>query len=208
MKNMINQLPPKKIKLSSLLVGPIKNGYSPVCIDKPTSKKILSLSALNGLGLNFNETKWVPEENTRINNFIIRPGDFLVSRSNTLDKVGRAALYKGGLKNCSYPDLMMRFRANEKKINLDFLELILQSPDARKHFMRRASGTSTSMVKITKAAVESLEIPNLGLEKQKVIVKAIKEWDSAIEKTEGLITAKARQFDRSIRPHRTGLKLL
>ncbi|HIF9401744.1 TPA: restriction endonuclease subunit S [Photobacterium damselae] len=182
-------------KLKHFLATPIKNGYSPVCTDKPTSKVVLGLGALTGSGLNLTQVKWVPESNTQADKFPIESGDFLVSRSNTLDKVGRAALYRGGLSNCSYPDLMMKFRVDEGKIIPDFMELILQSAPARKHFMRCASGTSSTMAKITKSVVESLKVPEFSMQQQQSIVKTAREWDNAIEKTEALIAAKEKQFE-------------
>lgn len=182
-------------KLKHFLATPIKNGYSPVCTDKPTSKVVLGLGALTGSGLNLTQVKWVPESNTQADKFPIEPGDFLVSRSNTLDKVGRAALYRGGLSNCSYPDLMMKFRVDEGKIIPDFMELILQSAPARKHFMRCASGTSSTMAKITKSVVESLRVPDISLSRQKEIVNIISVWQKAIEKSEALIEAKETQFN-------------
>ncbi|HHJ4542563.1 TPA: hypothetical protein ACQJIL_002513 [Citrobacter freundii] len=182
-------------KLKHFLATPVKNGYSPVCTDKPTSKVVLGLGALTGTGLDLTQVKWVPESNTQADKFPIESGDFLVSRSNTLDKVGRAALYRGGLSNCSYPDLMMKFRVDEGKIIPDFMELILQSAPARKHFMRCASGTSSTMAKITKSVVESLRVPEFSMQQQQSIVKTAREWDNAIEKTEALIAAKEKQFE-------------
>ncbi|HHF3237208.1 TPA: restriction endonuclease subunit S [Vibrio alginolyticus] len=182
-------------KLKHFLATPVKNGYSPVCTDKPTSKVVLGLGALTGTGLDLTQVKWVPESNTQADKFPIESGDFLVSRSNTLDKVGRAALYRGGLSNCSYPDLMMKFRVDEGKIIPDFMELILQSAPARKHFMRCASGTSSTMAKITKSVVESLRVPEFSMQQQQSIVKIAREWDNAIEKTEALIAAKEKQFE-------------
>ena len=185
---------PSTKKLKDFLSEPIKNGYSPICVGGPTSKKVLGLGALTGSGLNLDATKWVSESNTEVDNFLIKRGDFLVSRSNTLDKVGRAALYESSPKNISCPDLMMKFRVDEKKIDPRFLELILQSYHARKHFMRHASGTSGSMVKITKSVVESLEVPLFSLGMQKSIVNLVFTWKEAIEQTERLIAAKEKQF--------------
>ncbi len=185
---------PSTKKLKDFLSAPVKNGFSPICVSQPTSKKVLGLGALTGSGLKLDETKWVSESNTEVDKFLIKRGDFLVSRSNTLDKVGRAAFYEGRLKNISYPDLMMKFRVDEKKIDPRFLELILQSYHARKHFMRHASGTSGSMVKITKSVVESLEVPLFSLGMQRSIVNLVFTWKEAIEKTERLIAASEKQF--------------
>ncbi|KTD62654.1 putative type-I restriction enzyme specificity protein [Legionella santicrucis] len=182
-------------KLKTFLTTPIKNGYSPVCTDVETSKTILSLGALTGQSIDLSKIKWVPETNKKTDNFLINPGDFLVSRSNTLDKVGRAALYRGGLDNCAYPDLIMKFRIDEATILPDFLEVLLQSSLARKHFMQRASGTSSSMVKITKSAVESLPIPLLPLQTQKKIAEIAASWKKTIKKTDALIVAKEKQFE-------------
>ncbi len=182
-------------KLKHFLTEPVRNGYSPVCVNEPTGKKVLGLGALTGEGFNPAETKWVPADNIQADNFIIHPGDFLVSRSNTLDKVGRAALYEGGLENCSYPDLMMKFRVDEKKVFPRFIAFVLQSDHARKYFMRRASGTSGSMVKLTKSAVEEIEIPLLPLPEQMKIAAILKTWDEGIEKTEQILATKQKQFE-------------
>mgnify|MGYP001065560136 CR=1 FL=1 len=193
MRNQCN--PVKTSKLSSLLAGPVKNGYSPVCTKNSTSKKILELGALTDFGLNLREYEWIPNDNYQADGFTIKTGDFLVSRSNALNKVGRAALYRGGLSNCSYPDLIMKFRVDESKINLDFLEVFLQSSFARKHFMQRISGTSNSMVKITKVTIEQLSVPVLDLNEQKAIATILQTWDTAIKKTETLIAAKQKRFE-------------
>ena len=42
-------------KLKHFLATPIKNGYSPVCTDKPTSKVVLG--ALTGTGLDLTQVK-------------------------------------------------------------------------------------------------------------------------------------------------------
>lgn len=181
-------------KLKHLLCGPIRNGYSPVCVDEPTSKAVLGLGALTENGLDLTETKWVPETNEQVDSYTLRAGDFLISRSNTLEKVGRAALYRGGLENCSYPDLMMRFRVDESKMDPSFLEQALKSYPTRRHFMRCASGTSSSMVKITKSILESLDIPTPPIETQKAIANLLSTWDKAIEKTQRLIQAKQSQL--------------
>lgn len=183
------------VRLKDLLVTPVKNGYSPICVDDPTGKWVLGLGALDGSGIDTREVKPVPIDNTKTVPYTLENGDFLISRSNTLDKVGRAALYRGGLENCSYPDLMMRFRVHEKKVFPDFLEEYLQSNVARRYFMRCAAGTSGSMVKITKSVVEKLVINLPSLVDQKSIAEIAASNNAIIKKTEALINAKERQFE-------------
>ena len=184
----------KVLPLKELLTEPIKNGYSPICVEDCTGKWVLGLGSLNGNGLNLKEIKPVPADNTKIDSYILRAGDFLVSRSNTLDKVGRAALFRGGIENCAYSDLMMRFRVNEKEVYPDFLDEYLRSAVAQKYFRRCAAGTSGSMVKITKSTLEKLEIKLPNLKEQVAISIIAREASALIEKTEALIAAKETQF--------------
>lgn len=184
----------KKVKLNTLLIQPVQNGYSPVCPDKPNGKWVLGLGALTNHGLDIAQAKPAPENDTRVDEFLLRPGDFLVSRSNTRDKVGRSALFKGQLQNCSYPDLMMRFRVDESKVVPEFLEVYLRGHEAIRYFQSSASGTSGSMVKINKRVVERLPVPLPPLPEQTAIADLLSTWDKAIEKTDSLIAAKEKQF--------------
>ncbi|HFD86831.1 MAG TPA: restriction endonuclease subunit S [Gammaproteobacteria bacterium] len=183
-----------KVKLKTLLSQPVQNGYSPVCPEEPNGKWVLGLGALSGSGLDSTQIKPAPVDDSKVDNFLLRPGDFLVSRSNTRDKVGRSALFKGEIKNCSYPDLMMRFRINETTIYPEFLEMYLRSHRTVKYFQRSASGTSGTMVKINKRVVENLKVPLPPMPEQTAIADLLSTWDAAIEKTEKLIAAKEKRF--------------
>jgi len=180
----------KRIKLEKLLVSPIQNGYSPICPETSNGKWVLGLGALNGSGFDASQIKPAPVDDNRVNDFLLKPGDFLVSRSNTIDKVGRAALFEGQIDNCSYPDLMMRFRVDESLIHLKFLDAYLRSPEAVRQFQRSAAGTSGSMVKINKRVLENLLVPLPNYRDQISIAAILSTWDQAIEKTEQLIAAK------------------
>lgn len=113
-----------------------------------------------------------------------------MSRSNTREKVGQASLYKGGLNNCIYPDLMMRFRIDKSLSSIDYIDHYLRSPIAQNYFASRAAGSNLSMVKITKSILKELPIYTPLLQEQKAIAAILSTWDEAIEKTERLIELK------------------
>ncbi len=93
----------KTVTLKDLLDGQIKNGYSPNATDSETGYWVLSLGALADEGINSSGIKPVlPEEKVLQN--LLKKDDFLVSRSNTPDKVGRSIRFKNEIENCSYPD--------------------------------------------------------------------------------------------------------
>lgn len=182
-----------RVKLESLLSRAIQNGYSPICPDQPRGKWILGLGALTGDGLDISQKKPAPHGDLKIKEYLLRPGDFLVSRSNTLDKVGRSILFKGEIENCSYPDLMMRFRVDESRILPEFLEHFLKSSEALHHFRKSASGTSSSMVKINKSALANFMVPLPPYTEQLIIAELLSVWDQSIGKTKMLIDLMARR---------------
>ncbi|MDZ7655699.1 MAG: restriction endonuclease subunit S [Sulfurimicrobium sp.] len=178
--------------LGSLLEAPPQNGYSPNCLDVPTGKWVLGLSTLNGYGLALAEAKPAPLNDPLVDRFFLKPGDFLISRSNALDKVGRVGVFRGGLDNCSFPDLMMRFRPDPTKVNPDYLEAILKGERVVKFIRQHATGTSGSMKKINQHTVESIPIPLPPITEQTQIATVIDTWYLAIEKSEQMIVAKER----------------
>jgi len=182
------------VPLGSLLETPPKNGYSPICPNESTGKWVLGLSALSERRLDLSAAKPAPLDEPRVDRFLLHPGDFLISRSNTLDKVGKVGVFRGGLNNCSYPDLMMRFRPDTSKILPDYLEVFLRSEATVKYIKSRATGTSGSMKKINQATVEAIPILLLKPNAQKKIAAIHTTWDTAIEETERLIEAKEKRL--------------
>ncbi len=129
---------------------------------------------------------------------MLRPGDFLISRSNTFDKVGRVGVFRGGLENCSYPDLMMRFRPDPKKVNPLYLETYLKSDAAIKFIRKHATGTSGSMKKINQSTVESIPVVVPSISEQASIATVLLKWYEAIQKTEQLIAVKERHYSHAL----------
>ena len=98
-------------------------------------------------------------------------------------------------ENYFYPDLMMRFQFDSDRLLPLFGWYFLNTPEARSYFKRKASGTSSSMVKITSATVRLLEISYPPLPEQRRIAEFLGTWDEAIEKLERLVKAKEKRLD-------------
>lgn len=129
---------------------------------------------------------------------MLQHGDFLISRSNTSNKVGRVGVFRGELKNCSYPDLMMRFRPDCEKVDPRFLETYLNSDAAIKFIRKHATGTSGSMKKVNRKTVESIPVVLPPILEQATIAEAISNWQKAIQNLEQLVAAKERQYSQKL----------
>ncbi|TWC41513.1 type I restriction enzyme S subunit [Pseudomonas sp. SJZ079] len=195
----------KQLTLADVIQGDIKNGYSPNSTESETGYWVLGLGALTDAGLNPTEIKPV-EFNDKVRSTLLEPGDFLVSRSNTPDKVGRSLRFKGEIKNCSYPDLMMRFRPNTQLIDASFLEYQLQSAGVRAYLKSCAAGSSASMVKITKSTVANTPIQLPPRAEQTKIAQILSTWDKAIATTERLLANSQHQKQALMQQLLTGQK--
>ena len=185
----------KYLKLKKLLTQDIKNGYSPNCPEEPNGSWILSLGNLTENGFDPSQAKPAPKDDDRVKDFLLETGDFLISRSNTLDKVGRTMLFRGEIENCSYPDLLMRFRVDQTQVINEYLEGYFRSSIVRRYIQGCASGTSQSMVKINKTVVEKIPVVLPPHPEQKAIGNLLSTWDEAIEKADRLIQAKEKQLN-------------
>lgn len=173
----------------------VQNGFSPQCVEYETARKSLSLGALTGFSLDLTQEKYISEKAELPLNSMLHKNDILVSRSNTKDKVGRAAVVLEDVVEYYYPDLMMRFQVDSQKADCRYVAMYLQSPMGRNYFMSHAAGTSTSMVKINKNVLESFPMVLPPLAEQKKIAETLSVWDSAIEKMEKLIEQKEKSLE-------------
>lgn len=178
--------------LKDILSSPIRNGFSPIASDKETGFWVLGLGSLGDEGINVTEIKPV-EPTDRVLQTKLSHGDFLVSRSNTPDKVGRSIYFRGEIENCSYPDLMMKFRVDESKAYPPFIEQKLKSFDVRAFFKNCAAGSSATMVKINKVILEKTPLLLPNIKEQKKIVQVLSTWDKAIVTTEQILANSQQQ---------------
>ena len=170
-KSVIGDIPVgwEVARLADLLKEPIRNGYSPICPDAPTGRWTLGLGALSEQGFRADKAKPAPLDDPKAVDALLHIGDLLVSRSNTRELVGLAAIYDGFPSDCIYPDLMMRVRVSPDKMESRFLELYLLSSRGRKYFQSEARGTSGSMLKINSEIVGRMLVPRPPLEEQRDI---------------------------------------
>ncbi len=181
------------VRLKDVLSKQIQNGYSPNCPENYTGHWILGLGSLSKDGkLNLFDRKPAPLNNEKVKKFILEKNDFLISRANTPERVGFSGVFRSNKQIYSYPDLMMRFRVSEKKVNIDFMENYLKSFRVLQYLQSSAAGSSSSMVKINKKVVENISLILPPLKEQQKIAEILTTWDKAISKQKELIKEKEK----------------
>jgi type I restriction enzyme S subunit len=159
-----------------------RNGWSAPCDNAEGGVPVLSLGAVTGFTYRPTAFKRTSETTDPAGHYWLRPGDLLVTRSNTEQLLGHAAIYTGEPSPCIYPDLMMRLKVDPERAVTRFVYYWLRTPDVRARIQRAGSGTSSTMKKITQKDVMGLPFPvEAGLAEQRTVVDALDEIVSRID---------------------------
>jgi type I restriction enzyme S subunit len=160
--------------LGDILKSPPRNGWSARCDNADDGVPILTLSAVTGFRYRGSEFKRTSVYAANNGYFWLRAGDLLISRSNTLELVGHAAIYDGSPSPCIYPDLMMRLDTQDNKVDKRFVWYWLRSSLVRRYIELKAKGTSPTMKKISQSVVLSIPFPiSISIIEQKRIVEKL-----------------------------------
>lgn len=186
--------------LGGLLLGSPESGCSAPSKDAATGHFVLGLAALSRDGYVSGDFK--PVERTRkMIAATLASGDLLISRSNTVDRVGYVGIFSDSRDDVSFPDTMMRLRPNPTLVRSEYLEALLQTTSARLYLMKIAAGTSNSMKKINRSNllqmrvnVPPLDVQDSALDQLRDLKKAIaaqkSRWDAS-QHLAKLVAAKA-----------------
>jgi type I restriction enzyme, S subunit len=157
------------------LVTSIRNGRS---IGQDTDGRadgaVLTLTAVRGvdLGIEFQKPIALPEK--IVQQFGIDEGDVFVSRANTIELVGLAAVAEEKpAARLIYPDLLIKLKADRAQVLPRYLAYALRSAGARKQIKARALGSSQTMVKISGERLQEINLPVPSLKKQALIVSRL-----------------------------------
>ena len=173
----------RNVSLGELLVESPRNGCSAVEASYPTGHWVLTLDALTRSGYQPGRIKQVQPTAAMLAT-ALKPGDLLISRSNTRELVGLAGTFDEGRQDVSWPDTMMRLRLDNSILRTRFLELFLRSKNGRRQIQSFAAGTSASMKKINGNSLRRLV----------VLVPELDVQDAITERTDRL--RRARQSIR------------
>ena len=181
----------RDVPLGSLLVESPRNGCSAVEASHPTGHWVLTLDALTKSGYQPGRIKQV-QPTAEMKAATLKPGDLLISRSNTRELVGLAGTFDEGRRDVSWPDTMMRLRPDDSILRTRFLEIFLRSTSGRRQIQSFAAGTSASMKKINGNSLRRLVVPAIEPEVQDAITERIDRLRRARESIRGRLSSVAQ----------------
>lgn len=178
------------------LVATFEQGWSPQCEGFPVETDqewgVLKVGCVNGGTFKPEENKTLPPELAPIPSLGIAMGDLLISRANTRELVGGAAIAKQDHSNLLLCDKLYRLRFPRTVYSPSFIALYLGTGMARGQIELAATGASSSMVNISQSTILELELALPEFQEQQTIVTFL-EAESA--KFDTLTTEAQRAID-------------
>ncbi len=181
--------------LAGLLAEPLMNGLSVPASTLGRGVCFAKVGAVNTGVFNPLETKRADVALGHNSPYWLRTGDVLVSRGNTPDLVGRAAVYMGIPPRCAMPDLLIRLRVRTDDIAPRFLAGFFHSTEAREYIRCQIGGTSSTMPKISQAKLKGLRVPLPPLAVQRRIVAYVDGLQAQVDALKRLQADTAAELD-------------
>lgn len=162
----------KQAVLMDVLKEKPRNGYSPKPVNYVTPYKSMTLSATTSGVFREEYFKYIDETIPEDSYLWLQPGDILIQRANSLDKVGTSAIYTGQEHEFIYPDLMMKLQVVET-VSPRFVAYYLKKSDIMAYFQENATGTAGNMPKINQKTVSNTPLNLPTLDEQIEIVRIL-----------------------------------
>ena len=185
-------------------VKSIDQGWSPQCEGYPASDDewgVLKVGCVNGGTFNPDENKLLPIELQPVPELSVQHDDLLISRANTRELVGSAAVAERDYPKLMICDKLYRLRFIADVCFPQFISYYLGSSIIREQLELDASGASASMLNIGQSAIMELAIGIPSFDEQAQIVAGLEEQISKLD----LLTNEARRAIELLQERRTAL---
>ena len=125
--------------------------------------------------------KYIDEEIPDDSYLWLKPGDILIQRANSLEKVGTSAIYDGDNHVFIYPDLMMKLKVSDL-VEAEYVAYYLKTERVLQYLRSNATGTAGNMPKINQKVVSNIPFVFSPKAEQREIIRILKVLLSKQEK--------------------------
>ena len=183
---------------------PIEQGWSPQCDAQRASGSewgVLKVGCVNRDAFDELQNKKLPAVLSPIAALEIRDGDILVSRANTRELLGLAALAVTPRQRLLLCDKLFRFRARPERVDPHFLVYAIRQRTSRAQIESNTNGASDSMQNIGQSVVRNLLLAIPPVDEQRRVAAVVIDKAASIEVT---ISSTRREISL-LREYRTRL---
>ncbi|MCD2450282.1 restriction endonuclease subunit S [Methylicorpusculum oleiharenae] len=116
------------------------------------------------------QLKTIQITKAELTKYQVLEGDLLITEGGDWDKVGRTAIWKGGIDNCLHQNHVFKARVPSERLLNEWVELIFNSGIGRNYFAG-ASKQTTNLASINMTQLRSFPLPIPPLAEQRNILK-------------------------------------
>jgi type I restriction enzyme, S subunit len=187
------------------IIRSVSQGWSPQCYAWPADGvetwAVLKTGAANGGVFRPMENKELPETEVPRPEIAVRRGDLIVSRANTRDLVGSAAVVDSDFPRLMLCDKLYAFTLDETQALPRFVAAVLGSRRWRDMIELEATGASYSMLNVSQSDIVNLPMPLPTLNDQHQILSRLDEQTAKID----VLITETQRFIELIRERRSAL---
>lgn len=104
-----------------------------------------------------------------LNKYLVQEGDLLITEGGDWDKVGRTAIWRGGVENCLHQNHVFKARVPSSSLLNEWAELVFNSGVGRDYFAG-ASKQTTNLASINMTQLRSFPLPIPPLDEQRSVL--------------------------------------
>jgi type I restriction enzyme S subunit len=190
---------PKGWKLTKLgeYIEDISSGKSYRCDERPPKQDEVGIVKVSSVTWGFfdeMESKTCFSKDFLNTKYLIKTGDFLFSRANTIEFIGACVIVNKIDKTLMLSDKILRFTF-PKGVSKEYVLYYLRSRKGRKQIETLSTGNQDSMRNIGQEKIRQIEFPYCSIEEQKKIIQEIENRLSVADKMEESITQSLQQAE-------------
>ncbi|WP_248747181.1 restriction endonuclease subunit S [Pseudomonas sp. MWU12-2037] len=163
--------------------------YGSSAKSRPSGKiPVLRMGNLQDGSIDWRDLVFTNSE-AEIKKYLLNPGDVLFNRTNTIDLVGKTAIYKGEY-SAVFAGYLIRINENKLLLDSRFLNYVLNAEFSKKYSLKILSvAVGQANINGQKLKTYSIPLPPT-LAEQKAIAEALSDADALIESLALLLTKK------------------
>jgi len=160
------------------------------CLEETSGIPLIKMGNINRGSIDLTKIEYLKEGTIYSENDILKRNDILFNTRNTLDLVGKVAIWRDELPFALYNSNLLRLKFKKEFIsNNEFINYLFNSKLILAKLRGYATGT-TSVAAIYTKDLLKVKFPIPPIEEQNAIANCLSTWDKAIEKQQKLIEAK------------------
>ena len=161
------------------ILADCKYGSSTKASRDSNGTPVLRMGNIQDGRLDTKDLKYISLPKCEISKYLLKDGDILINRTNSLELVGKSALFEGLEGEWIYASYLVRLRIDRSLALPEYVNAVINSRIGR-NFVLRTARRAIGMVNINAQEIARMPIPLPSLEEQHELIMRMKEAEPLV----------------------------